>query len=320
MQLPKRLVLCLCAVPLLMPCAKAQQQTVPSTASEPGAPPQAAAPAPEPAAQTQAAAANEAPAPNETAAKATAALGETTVGAVRIEDSAAAPPKLIADAHGKKKKKKEKLPKMTHLDILSGTLTVDGWTGKAELNYEIADLKYLYFYAPGVGTAIVSDLQFPGAKEQKDAFDDKTLTFAVDGHAFQLTSDKRLLGKKPVSAFVKLDPHYQADARFPVMGYGTATVAPYMWPGAKAQAAKNAALAAPPPLPAEFRPKLATAACIPTAAKPCAATAVPLAKPTLASQGSSPPSASSAAAADAPVPAESGSAAGPESSPPSPPK
>ena len=71
------------------------------------------------------------------------------------------------------RRKKMKPPKMTPLSISAGTLTVDGWTGKAQLNYDIADLKFLYLYAPGIGTTIVSQNPFPGAKEQPGAFNDK---------------------------------------------------------------------------------------------------------------------------------------------------
>ncbi len=54
------------------------------------------------------------------------------------------------DEHGKKLKVvKEKAPKMTPVVISRGTFTVDGMIGKAELNYNIADLKYIYLYAPG---------------------------------------------------------------------------------------------------------------------------------------------------------------------------
>ena len=92
---------------------------------------------------------------------------------------------------------KEKLPKTVAVSISRGTLTVDGLTGKAALNYEIKDLKYIYFYVPGIGTTVVSNDPFPGAVEQKHAFDDKTLTVTVNEHTVQLSSDNRLLGKSP---------------------------------------------------------------------------------------------------------------------------
>src|ERR1035441_520255 len=55
--------------------------------------------------------------------------------------------------------KKVKPPRMTPVSISAGTLTVDGWTGKARLNYDIADLKFMYIYASGIGIAIVRPQQ-----------------------------------------------------------------------------------------------------------------------------------------------------------------
>jgi hypothetical protein len=158
------------------------------------------------------------------------------------------------DEHGKKiHEEKEKKVKETPLSISRGVLTVDGMAGKAALNYDIADLKYIYFYAPGIGIAVVSNAPFPGAKEQPVAFDDKTLTVTVDGHTLQLASDKRLLGKKPESAFVLVDRDFRLPSKFPVMGYGPIRKPPYAWPGAKANE-KLAGPVEPPPLPPSLIP------------------------------------------------------------------
>jgi hypothetical protein len=165
------------------------------------------------------------------------------------------------DEKGKKSVlKKVKPPKMTPLSIAAGTLTVDGWTGKAQLNYDIADLKFLYLYAPGIGTMIVSQNPFPGAKEQPAAFNDKSLKIMVEGHPIELSSDNRMLAKKPLSAWVAVDRTFMLPAKFPVFGYGTAAKAPYAWPGSKEMVAgKNAIVA--PPLPSDVRPTLLLAAC-----------------------------------------------------------
>jgi len=113
------------------------------------------------------------------------------------------------DENGKKLHAlKEKPPKTVSVSISRGTLTVDGMTGKAALNYEIKDLKYVYFYVPGIGTTVVSNDPFPGAVEQKHAFEDKTLTVTVGEHVLQLSSDNRLLGKTPQSAFVRVDKSF----------------------------------------------------------------------------------------------------------------
>ena len=157
------------------------------------------------------------------------------------------------DEHGKKLKvKKEKPAKTVSVAIEHGTLTVDGMIGKAGLNYDIADLKYIYFFAPWVGTVVVSNVTFPGAKEQAKAFDGKTLTVTVDEHTFQLYSDKVLLGKgKPEAAYVAVNRDFQLPSKMPVMGYGATLRPPYAWPGAKAG---KTATAFAPPVPESLRP------------------------------------------------------------------
>jgi hypothetical protein len=153
------------------------------------------------------------------------------------------------DEHGKKiKVVKEKEPKKIPVAVARGTMTVDGMTGKAALNYDIADLKYMYLYAPGIGVAIVSNEPFPGAVEQKNAFNVKTLTVTIGEHTLQLASEKNLLGKKPESAYVMVDRSFTLPSKFPVMGYGTVRKAPYQWPGSK-QNNKESDIAdyAPPP-------------------------------------------------------------------------
>jgi hypothetical protein len=159
------------------------------------------------------------------------------------------------DENGKKlHASKEKPPKLVSVSITRGTLTVDGMTGKAALNYEIKDLKYVYFYIPGIGTTVVSNAPFPGAVEQKKAFDDKTLTVTVNDHIVQLTSDQRLLGKAPESAFVLVDKSFVMPTKFPVVGYGPIRVAPYAWPGSRQNEELKGSVEAPP-LPADLRPE-----------------------------------------------------------------
>jgi hypothetical protein len=156
--------------------------------------------------------------------------------------------------------KKVKPPKMTPLSIVAGTLTVDGWTGKARLNYDIADLKFLYIYAPGIGITLVSQNQFPGAKAQPGAFNDKTLRITVDGHPIELASERRLLGKKPQPAWVAVDRGFLLPAKFPVLGYGSTTKSPYAWPGSKGYTAADGTVQAPE-LPTDLRPTLLLAPC-----------------------------------------------------------
>lgn len=149
--------------------------------------------------------------------------------------------------------KKEKPVKTVSMTVERGTLTVDGMTGKAGLNYEIRNLRYLYLYAPWIGVTIVSPTPFPGSIEQKNAFNDTTLTVTVEDHTLQLYSDKRLLGKKPESAFVAIDRSFKSPSTFPVVGYGETPKAPYAWPGSKENAVLKGSVA-PPPLPPSIRP------------------------------------------------------------------
>jgi hypothetical protein len=165
------------------------------------------------------------------------------------------------DDKGKKiHEKKEKEPKMVSVSIERGTLTVDGMTGKAGLNYEIKDFKYIYLYAPWIGITIVSNSPFPGAKEQKGAFNDKTLTVTVEDHTMQLYSDKRLLDKKPESAWVSVDRNFKLPAKFPVVGYGETLKPPYTWPGSHENAALHGPVG-PPPLPENLRPVILLQPC-----------------------------------------------------------
>ncbi len=163
------------------------------------------------------------------------------------------PNEMGYDDKGKKlHEKKEKPPKMVSVSIERGTLTVDGLTGKAGMNYDIKNLKYIYLYAPWIGVTVVSTSQFPGAQEQKNAFNDKTLTVNVQDHTMQLYSDKRMLGKKPESAFVSVDRNFRLPSKFPVVGYGETLKPPYAWPGSKENAALKGPVA-PPPLPPSLR-------------------------------------------------------------------
>jgi hypothetical protein len=166
------------------------------------------------------------------------------------------------DEHGKKLHvHKEKPPKMTPVSISRGTFTVDGMIGKAELNYNIPDFKYIYLYAPGIGTLVVSNDPFQGAKEQRNAFDDKTLTVTTGDHKLQVASDKRLLGKKPESAFVLVDRAFTLPSKYPVVGYGTVLKAPYMWPGGRPNEALAGAFVEPPPIPVNLKPVLLLPPC-----------------------------------------------------------
>jgi hypothetical protein len=167
------------------------------------------------------------------------------------------------DEKGKKiKAKKEKSPKMTPVAISRGTFTVDGVIGKAALNYDIPDLKFLYLYVPGMGVAVVSNAPFEGAKEQKEAFSGKSLIVMVGEHRLEVASDVPLLGKKkkPASAFVRLDREFVLPSPYPAVGYGALLARPYGWPGSKANAALTGPVQ-PPPLPVSLQPVQLLAPC-----------------------------------------------------------
>jgi hypothetical protein len=166
------------------------------------------------------------------------------------------------DEHGKKiHMSKVKPPKMTPVTIARGTFTVDGMIGKAELNYTISDFKYMYLYAPGIGTLVVSNLPFQGAKEQKNAFNEKTLTVTTGDHRLQVASDNFLLGKKPAPAYVLVDRDFVLPTPYPVVGYGGLLKAPYVWPGSHENADLKGAFVKPPPIPVNLQPVLLLAPC-----------------------------------------------------------
>ena len=154
---------------------------------------------------------------------------------------------------------KVKPPKTTALNIIGGTFTIDGMPGRAAMNYDIADLKYIYLYVPWIGTTIVSNAPFPGATEQPNAFNDHSMTINVGDHKLEITSDNRMLGKVPTSAYVLVDRDFQLPIKRPVVGYGAILKAPYEWPGAKQTVV--AAGKIPPPMPANLRPTLLLSPC-----------------------------------------------------------
>ena len=216
------------------------------------------------------------------------------------------------DDKGKKikvKVKKQKEAKTISIVIAGGTLTVDGMIGKAALNYDIKEFRYIYMYAPWIGTVVVSNRTFPGAKEQPKAFDQHTLTVTVEDHQFQLFSEKLLVGKKAEPAWVAVDRQFKLDSKYPAVGFGRTLQTPYSWPGAKA-GPESKAYVKPPPVPPSLRQTSMLAACpegqmravaaSPTAApKPCVV--VETEKPVDAPAETAAPATDTAAPAVAPV-------------------
>lgn len=211
-----------------------------------------------------------------------AAAGADVPPATAAKDSAKddanfKPVKLgkVKDAKGKSKVKKEKPPKLIPVNIVHGELTVDGLIAKAGLNFQILDLKYLYIWVPGLGTAVISNNPFPGATIEGGALDGNTLTVTVDGHTLQLTCDRPMLvtkdekreeikeekdeaklkpvkqpkpnkKDKPLAMYVAIDRNWQKPSQYPEFGYGDLQKAPYSWPGTLADLNPNSKA---PPLP-----------------------------------------------------------------------
>jgi hypothetical protein len=137
---------------------------------------------------------------------------------------------------------------------------IDGMVAKVQLNYNIERTGFMYFFVPGVGTAVVSMAPMADAVKVPDAFDGDKLAFAVSGHTFELSSESPLLSKRKdkdkADIYVRLDPSTVALSHFPRMGYGNTTEAPYVWPlSAPEPRSKDAYVVTPPPMPASVLPR-----------------------------------------------------------------
>ncbi len=114
------------------------------------------------------------------------------------------------------------------LKVQSGVLTVDGLTVKTAVNLHIASFHYLYIYLPGMGTAVISDHPFAGAREQKAAFHGSLMTVAVEERTVQLSAAKRMRGNR--SAFVRFDRGVGPGTRTAAVSYGESAMVPAVWP------------------------------------------------------------------------------------------
>jgi hypothetical protein len=146
--------------------------------------------------------------------------------------------------------------------VRGGVLTVDGMVAKVQLNYEIERSGYLYFFVPGVGTAVVSMAPLADGAKVPDGFDGEKLAFAVDGHSIELSSDSNLLAKRRSKAkadvYVRLDRSTLAVSRTPEMGFGDTMEAPYVWPLSNPEPmakAKVEYVVTPPPMPKSVLPR-----------------------------------------------------------------
>jgi len=286
------------------PAASAPDQTQ----IQPQAAPAAAQPAATTAQPADATTPATAPAAQAPATQAPAAQVPAGTSEAPAATAATTPAPAPAAKGGKKPKevkvkvKKVKPPPMVPVTVERGVLTVDGWTGKAALNYSIMDLKFIYLWAPGVGTAIVSSEPFPGAQLQGGAFNGHTLTVTVAGHTLQLASDRNLLsgGKELIKpAYVALDTTYVPEhPNYPAFGYGVTSKAPYAWPASMASYTGDVSRA--PPLPTNLLPPVKTANCPPAVATPAPAGTAPAAATTPATASAPAPAVTAAGAKTAP--------------------
>lgn len=150
--------------------------------------------------------------------------------------------------------------------VRDGVLTIDGMVAKVQLNYDIQHSGYMYFFVPGVGTAVVSLEPLADGTKVADAFDGEKLAFTVDGHSFELSNEgTSLLDKRRSKAdvYVRLDHSAVAISRYPRMGYGDTSQAPYVWPLSGVESASKEKVdyvVTPPPVPKSMLPQTASSA------------------------------------------------------------
>ena len=155
--------------------------------------------------------------------------------------------------------------------VRDGILTIDGMVAKVQLNYDIQRVGYLYFFVPGMGTAVVSRAPIADAEKVSNAFDGKTLTFVAGGHTFELTSKDSLLAKnrdRSTDVYVRVDRSTVTAGRYPRMGFGDVADSPYAWPlSAPAERDREAHVVPPPPLPASVLPQTEVTASVSSPSK-----------------------------------------------------
>ena len=142
--------------------------------------------------------------------------------------------------------------------VRDGVYTVDGMVAKVQLNYDVKGVGYLYFFVPGVGTAVISATPAHDAVASEAALKDGELSFTVGEHTFKLTgvalaSDR---GTVPAHLYARLDRVAWKLSRQPMVGFGDLGAMPYQWPGALpvAPAPPAEETEVIPPVPASLLP------------------------------------------------------------------
>ncbi len=150
-------------------------------------------------------------------------------------------------------------PTLLYGRVRDGVYTVDGMVAKLQLNYNVNGANFLYFFVPGVGTAVVSASADPDAIVAEARYKGNELNFTVGDHRFRLTgvalaSDK---GSAPAHLYAKLDRDAWRLTRQPMIGFGNANEMPYVWPGAlpsQSASVKAEETHIGPPVPATLLP------------------------------------------------------------------
>jgi hypothetical protein len=88
---------------------------------------------------------------------------------------------------------------------------------------------YLYFYVPEHGLFTISNQQFEGAVQQ-GMFNERELSFKVNGLEVVLKSSSQILAEESSPAWVKFDPNFKLDVASVMLGYGDKEKTPYEWP------------------------------------------------------------------------------------------
>ena len=160
--------------------------------------------------------------------------------------------------------------KLIYGQVRDGVYTVDGMVAKVQLNYNVNGANFLYFFVPGLGTAIVSVVADPDSITTEAKLVDNELSFSSGDHRFDLSgvtlaSNK---GTAPAHLYVKLDRSAWRLNRQPMVGFGSAPALPYAWPAAlpPTTSAQAEELHIVPPVPASLLPS--TTAVTPSFAAP----------------------------------------------------
>jgi hypothetical protein len=161
--------------------------------------------------------------------------------------------RVLTPGHHKKAE-----PNLLFGRVRDGVYTVDGLVAKVRLNYDVNGVSFLYLFAPGVGTAVISAESEPKAVVSSATLKENELSFTVGEHRFNLTGVALSTGKgsAPAHLNVRLDRAAWGLNRQPMIGFGDAAVMPYQWPGALTAAAPPAPESAEvlPPVPVTLLP------------------------------------------------------------------